>query len=100
MTDYYDESGESSATIETTPNLSLQINKFDEDEYLYGNKRITSVYYLNSNKTVYATIADRNGETFAKGMDLLFSFTGSKWEKVDFFKILFLNLYKLIFLIN
>ena len=36
MTDYYDESGESSATIETTPNLSLQINKFDEDEYLYG----------------------------------------------------------------
>ena len=35
MTDYYDETGESSATIETTPNLSLQINKFDEDEYLY-----------------------------------------------------------------
>lgn len=55
------------------------------DKYLIGNTKVSSVFYLNSNKTIYASLANFNGETYSPNMNLLFKFVDNSWEKVNIF---------------
>jgi len=55
------------------------------EQYLVGVMRVSSVFYLNENKSIYASLSTWSGESYSSGMNLLVKFKNDRWEKVDFY---------------
>jgi serine phosphatase RsbU (regulator of sigma subunit) len=56
------------------------------EEYLIGNTRVTSVFYLEKDNNIYATIADLNGTLYSENSNILFKLVNNKWQKIDLYK--------------